>query len=75
MLYPVYLQAVDYAAIGRSPEFQRYVRLSQELQRVDLTDSSRNEKIAFFVNVYNALVIHANIVRGPPANLWQRWKV
>ena len=31
-------------------------------------------QIAFFVNVYNALVIHAMVVLGPPQNMWQRAK-
>ncbi|XP_070194487.1 uncharacterized protein [Littorina saxatilis] len=65
---------VDYKGIANSGEFQAYIRLAQELQRVDLEDCSRNEKLAFFVNIYNALVIHANVARGPPVNLWQRYK-
>ncbi|KAK7108643.1 uncharacterized protein [Littorina saxatilis] len=65
---------VDYKGMGNSDEFQRYVALARTLQRVKIESCSRNEKLAFFVNVYNALVIHANIVRGPPVNLWQRYK-
>lgn len=30
--------------------------------------------MAFFINIYNALVIHANVAFGPPVNLWQRYK-
>eukprot|EP00959_Pyramimonas_sp_CCMP1952_P234653 4902888-Pyramimonas_sp.AAC.1 len=33
---------------------------------------SREEKIAFFINVYNMLVIHATVVRGPPKNTAER---
>ncbi len=33
------------------------------------------EKLAFFINVYNALIIHATVKIGPPTNLWQRYKV
>ena len=40
-----------------------------------MENASREEKLAFFINVYNALVIHAFVVRGPPTNLWQRYKV
>ena len=69
------LQKVDYKGIGASVEFNRYVRLTKELQRVDILATTREEKLAFFINIYNALVIHANIVRGPPDNLWQRYKV
>lgn len=70
-----YFQAVDYKGISGSSEFQSYLRLTKELQRVKILDASREEKLAFFINIYNALVIHANIVLGPPVNLWQRYKV
>jgi hypothetical protein len=66
---------VNYAGIGGSSEFTEYKRLVGELVRVDVTSIGREEKLAFFINIYNALVIHANIERGPPANLWQRYKV
>lgn len=59
----------------KSTEFKGYVKHTAELQRVKLDGMSREETLAFFINVYNALVIHANVVRGPPVNLWQRYKV
>jgi hypothetical protein len=43
-----------------------------ELQRVNLGELTFNIKIAFFVNLYNALVIHGFVVVGPPTNLYQR---
>lgn len=66
---------MNYKGIGESAEFQRYVRLTRELSRVQLADATREEKLAFFINVYNAQVIHANVTMGPPVNLWQRYKV
>jgi hypothetical protein len=69
------LQRVNYKGIGGSDEFKKYIRLTKELQRVNVTDASRDEKVAFFINIYNALVIHANVSVGPPVNLWQRYKV
>ena len=68
-------QGVDYTAMGQSSDFQAYVKHTAELQRVKLEGMTREEKLAFFINVYNALVIHANVARGPPVNLWQRYKV
>ncbi|KAK6188137.1 hypothetical protein SNE40_004387 [Patella caerulea] len=65
---------VDYKGIAGSDEFKLYIKLTKELQRVQIADATREEKLAFFINVYNALVVHANVVRGPPANLWQRYK-
>lgn len=58
-----------------SQEFQAYVKHTAELKRVQLEETPREEKLSFFINVYNALVIHANVMNGPPVNLWQRYKV
>lgn len=52
-----------------------YVRATAELKRVDLSSLSRQDKIALFINIYNALVIHAFVVQGPPNTLWKRYKV
>lgn len=65
---------VDYDGIAKSDIFQRYQSMTLQLQRVQIERASREEKLAFFINVYNALVIHANVVRGPAQNLWQRYK-
>ncbi|XP_059172574.1 uncharacterized protein LOC131953421 isoform X1 [Physella acuta] len=77
-LYSVFLsqdgKAVDYEGIKASEEFQLYKTMTRELIRVDIENSTREEKLAFFINIYNALVIHANIERGPPTNLWGRYK-
>ena len=70
-----FLQKVNYAGIGASSEFERYVRLTKELARVQIAEASREEKLAFFINIYNAQVIHANVTMGPPVSLWQRYKV
>jgi len=65
---------VDYKAIGESAEFKQYQKYTAELKRVNIETASREDKVAFFINVYNALVIHAFVTRGPPTNLWQRYK-
>ncbi|KVH95709.1 DEP domain-containing protein [Cynara cardunculus var. scolymus] len=43
-----------------------YVNLSQELQRVDISTLSVSERLAFFLNLHNAMVIHAVISIGHP---------
>ncbi len=69
-------QKVDYAGIAKSSEFEQYKKLARELTRVQIADASREEKLAFFINTYNALVIHGNIAwGGGPSGLWQRYKV
>eukprot|EP00164_Ancoracysta_twista_P005228 GFYU01007154.1.p1 GENE.GFYU01007154.1~~GFYU01007154.1.p1 ORF type:complete len:491 (-),score=125.09 GFYU01007154.1:616-2088(-) len=56
---------VDYEAISKSTQFAGYKRACTELQRVDIGDMTRPQKVAFFINVYNALVIHAFVEVGP----------
>lgn len=68
-------QTVDYKAISRSLCFERYCDLAVQLQRVELLSLSREEKLAFFINIYNALVIHGNLRLGFPKNIWQRYRV
>ncbi|KAK2979941.1 hypothetical protein RJ640_007084 [Escallonia rubra] len=45
---------------------QRYITLVQDLHRVNIFVLSANEKLAFFLNLYNAMVIHAVIMVGHP---------
>ena len=75
-LYESYLSpdgnAVDYENLGKSEEFKDYVRSTAELREVDLNPLSREEKIAFFVNIYNALVVHATAAVGAPTNIVKR---
>ena len=68
-------QAVDYAAIGRSPHFEDYLQSTAELKRADVKSLSHQEKVAFFCNIYNALLIHAFVVIGPPTNIFKRLRV
>ncbi|CAI8006756.1 Glutaredoxin-C3 [Geodia barretti] len=65
---------VDYRGISKSHKFEAYVRATAELKRVDLLSLSVSEKIAFFVNVYNALVVHGFVVLGPPTNHLKRYR-
>nr|XP_043606972.1 uncharacterized protein LOC122578965 [Erigeron canadensis] len=57
---------LDYLGISNSEEFRRYVNLMQELQRVDVSTLSVSERLAFFINLHNAMVIHAIISIGHP---------
>ena len=66
---------MDYVALGRSPLFEDYVQSTAELKRADVRSLTQEEKIAFFINIYNALVIHAFVVNGPPTNILKRLKV
>lgn len=67
-------KSVNYKGIAASPKFKKYVMATAELTRVEIADASTEEKLAFFINVYNALVIHGNVKSGAPKTLWQRYK-
>ncbi|XP_042500113.1 uncharacterized protein LOC122078269 isoform X2 [Macadamia integrifolia] len=56
---------VDYRSIHGSEEFARYLRTVEELQRVELQDMPREDKLAFFINLYNMMAIHAILVALP----------
>uniref|UniRef100_A0A7S4KMY7 DEP domain-containing protein n=1 Tax=Paramoeba aestuarina TaxID=180227 RepID=A0A7S4KMY7_9EUKA len=77
-LYDAHLSAdglkVNYKGIKNDPLFAQYKQLAAELQRIRLEDMTVNGKIAFFINIYNSLVIHANVVKGFPTTSWQRWR-
>ena len=68
-LYDAYLSSdgsrVDYAGMRASPAFDAYVDAAAELQTVDVHALTRAERVAFFLNVYNALVVHVTAVVGP----------
>ncbi|KAL3504678.1 hypothetical protein ACH5RR_034519 [Cinchona calisaya] len=66
---------VDYRSIHGSEEFARYLRIIEELQRVELHDMPREEKLAFFINLYNMMAIHAILVCGHPSGALERRKL
>jgi len=60
---------VDYQAMRKSSEFSSYVTLSTLLQSCTLESISTLPtpiRMSFFVNLYNAMIVHANCVLGPP---------
>ncbi|XP_003564062.1 uncharacterized protein LOC100838368 [Brachypodium distachyon] len=65
---------VDYRSIQGSEEFKRYIRTTEELQRVEISDFSREERLAFFINLYNMMAIHALVTCGHPAGPLDRKK-
>lgn len=64
---------VDYNRLRASASFRAFAVATAELQRVDLLPLNHDERLAFFANVYNTLVLHAHAVYGPPATLLRRW--
>ncbi|XP_057731777.1 uncharacterized protein LOC130946900 [Arachis stenosperma] len=66
---------VDYTSLHASGEFARYLRTVEELQRVEIWDMSREEKLAFFINLYNMMAIHAILVLGHASGAMERRKL
>ncbi|XP_053482897.1 uncharacterized protein zgc:152951 [Ictalurus furcatus] len=67
-------KSVDYKSMSKSTCYERYCELAVYLQRVQLLSLSQEERLAFFINVYNALVIHGYLRLGFPKNMWQRYR-
>ena len=44
---------IDYRSIGVNEKNLRYLKVIKELHRNDLHDLSREEKLAFYINLYN----------------------
>jgi hypothetical protein len=56
---------VDYVRLRASAEFREAVACAHRLHRVELARlESRAARLAFWINVYNALVVHAIVVLG-----------
>ncbi|XP_022735203.1 uncharacterized protein LOC111288544 [Durio zibethinus] len=60
---------VNYYIIIKSEEFRRYLNLARDLQRINLKVLTPDERLAFFLNLYNAMVIHAVISIGHPEGI------
>jgi GH15 family glucan-1,4-alpha-glucosidase len=56
---------VAYEQMKRSKVYEEYVRLSYALKKMDLSElKSRQEQIAFWINLYNVIVIHGVVELG-----------
>mmetsp|Transcript_6980 Transcript_6980/g.21246 ORF Transcript_6980/g.21246 Transcript_6980/m.21246 type:complete len:279 (+) Transcript_6980:498-1334(+) len=59
-------KSVAYDELGRSAEFQEFKNRAGILRRVRPQELSRDARLAFFLNVYNTLTVHAITQLGPP---------
>ncbi|KAK8610321.1 hypothetical protein V6N13_081482 [Hibiscus sabdariffa] len=55
---------LEYAATA----LKRFRLLVEQLSMVDPSQMSYNEKLAFWINLYNALIMHAYLANGVPRN-------
>ncbi|XP_063603013.1 uncharacterized protein LOC134778987 [Penaeus indicus] len=67
-------KSVNYKAMKGTSDYKEYTKLSRELQRVPVEKLDQDGRKAFFINIYNALVIHSTVENGPPTNWLSRLK-
>ncbi|KAH9523519.1 hypothetical protein Btru_040204 [Bulinus truncatus] len=65
-------KVVDYKNMENSIEFRQFKTAIGTLIYISVENMSGSMKTAFFINIFNALVIHGQIVEGFPLNYWQR---
>ena len=65
---------VAYERMQQSEIYQNYLKLSCDLKAMDLTMlTSREEKIAFWINLYNVIVIHGVIALSIRDSIKEVW--
>jgi len=50
-------KSVDYKGLAADPGFQLFVDATAELQKLDVSAFTREERMAFWINIYNILVV------------------
>ena len=65
---------VDYGALRASPELSQVEAAAARLATMDVDRlRTRGERLAFWVNVYNALALHGVVRLGLTRSVWQVW--
>lgn len=63
---------LDYGRLRASPEWREVVVLASALPAVSLGDlNGRHTRLAFWINVYNALVFHGVVALGVRWSMWE----
>ena len=65
---------VDYKGMASSQHWPHFLLMVAQLQQADLHALTREQRLAFFINMYNVLVIHGTVVNGVPGNHLTRYK-
>jgi hypothetical protein len=65
---------VDYQALMLDKDFVNFVSLTRGLRDLDVLEMSRARRLAFFLNIYNALLIHAITILGRPRSFVARFR-
>eukprot|EP00039_Didymoeca_costata_P003691 m.69194 g.69194 ORF g.69194 m.69194 type:complete len:503 (+) comp12031_c1_seq1:366-1874(+) len=66
-------KGVDYVAMGQDAEYAKTFQDAVcEFQKIDILDMKEDTRIAFTINLYNLLIIHAFVQVGIATSDWQR---
>ncbi|CEG36851.1 nek protein kinase [Plasmopara halstedii] len=63
--------AMEYFDAPLSQKYRRFLKLGSKLQKVDVGSLPKHERQPFFINIYNAMVLHGLIEFGVPQNISQ----
>lgn len=66
---------VHYEAMRTCELFYQLELMLTELQVVELSTLSFREKLAFWINLYNIMLIHMIVIHGPPDSKMKRWQM
>jgi len=70
--FDLYLGRVDYHAIKSAPEYVHYKELASQLNTYDPADmATLEERLAFWINLYNVIVIHGIIETDIKTSVWE----
>uniref|UniRef100_A0A7S1TA91 DUF547 domain-containing protein n=1 Tax=Compsopogon caeruleus TaxID=31354 RepID=A0A7S1TA91_9RHOD len=65
-------KVVQYHRMQENPVFEEYTVVARKLRATDPSRLSEPEKVAFFLNIYNALLLHAITALGQPSTILER---
>jgi hypothetical protein len=63
--------ATEYFDAPLCQKYRRFLKLASKLQKVDVGSLPKHERQPFFINIYNAMVLHGLIEFGVPQNIGQ----
>eukprot|EP00172_Hildenbrandia_rubra_P001770 Plantae.Rhodophyta-Hildenbrandia_rubra.ctg2362.p1 GENE.Plantae.Rhodophyta-Hildenbrandia_rubra.ctg2362~~Plantae.Rhodophyta-Hildenbrandia_rubra.ctg2362.p1 ORF type:complete len:394 (+),score=53.22 Plantae.Rhodophyta-Hildenbrandia_rubra.ctg2362:1182-2363(+) len=66
---------VDYVKVVHSVDFWKYLQVTKKLRYIDPSLLCERERTAFFLNLYNALMIHGIVQLPKPKNVFQRLSI
>ncbi|KAJ3449769.1 electron carrier/ protein disulfide oxidoreductase [Anaeramoeba flamelloides] len=65
--YSISTKKINFKSISKSIAYQKFVEKTSQLKRIDLKGlKTQNERVCFFLNLYNTLALHSLIEHGIP---------